>query len=418
LNGSTYNKGICPNQSYYFNGNNLSSAGTYYDTLQNYLGCDSFITLNLKVNQPSSKMLTQNICTGQAYNLNGTIINQNGTYYDTIQNHFGCDSFITLHLIVNPISNYSFAKTICYNDIYYFNNHLLFSSGTYYDTLINHNTCDSFITLHLTVLPTSTITNIYKTICGNNPVLFNGKLLSTTGKYYDTLQNYLGCDSVIMLRLTVKPAYQYNSTTLTICEGSIYFYNGQIYTTNTQLYDTFQTQLGCDSIIGIQIIAIPAPDTTVIQSGNKLIAQAQHSSYFWYDCTQHQLIQNANDDTFVVNHSGTYAVFIQDSITFCSDTSNCRMVVVSGIEELTTNGFSIYPNPVNNVLICKCANMLINTIEVTNVLGQIQNCSIAQYTIRNTENYQLNTENLPSGLYFIKATDTKGNIRNAKFVKE
>ncbi|MEY2830381.1 MAG: hypothetical protein RIQ33_2239 [Bacteroidota bacterium] len=52
------------------------------------------------------------------------------------------------------------------------------------------------------------------------------------------------------------------------------------------------------------------------------------------------------------------------------------------------------------------------------VLGRIQNCSITQYSIRNTENCQLNTENLSSGIYFIKATDTLGNSLIGKFVKE
>jgi hypothetical protein len=75
----------------------------------------------------------------------------------------------------------------------------------------------------------------------------------------------------------------------------------------------------------------------------------------------------------------------------------------------------VYPNPVSNVLICKCANMLINTIVITNVLGQQQNIKVEKLT---TENFQLKTVDLPSGIYFIKATDTNGNVMNGKFVKE
>jgi uncharacterized repeat protein (TIGR01451 family) len=417
---STLTHVICNNLPFNFNGNNLFIAGIYYDTLQNYLGCDSFITLHLNVNQPSSKSINQTICNNQTYNLNGTILTQSGTYYDTMQNHFGCDSFITLHLIVKPISSYSFNQTICSNQPVFIHNVYVNTSGIYHDTLINYMGCDSLITLYLTVKP-ATNSSFTKTICSNHPYLFNGHLLNSTGKYYDTLQNYLGCDSVITLRLTAKPAYQYNSTTITICEGSIYLYHGHFYTTSTQLYDTFQTQLGCDSIVGIQIITIPAPDTSVVQSGNKLIAQAQHSSYFWYDCTQHQLIQNANDDTFMVYHSGSYAVIVKDSLTLCSDTSNCRTIVVSGVEghlEVASNQLTVYPNPVNDKLLVTGYQLLVNTIEVTNVLGQLQHCSITQYSIHNTENYQLNTANLSSGTYFIKATDTKGKIYYSKFVKE
>jgi hypothetical protein len=412
-NGSNLMIGICPNQSFNFNGNNLTTAGIYFDTLQNYFGCDSFITLHLNVNQPTSKTINQTICNNQTYNLNGTILNQSGIYYDTIQNHSGCDSFITLHLIVKPISSYSFNNTICSNQFYSFNNHQLFFSGIYFDTLINHNGCDSFITLHLTVLPTSA-SSFTKTICSNNPFLFNGHLLTQSGKYYDTLTNYLGCDSIITLHLIAKPSYLYNSTTLTVCEGSVYFYDGHVYTTNTQMYDTFISQLGCDSIVGIKIIAIPAPDTSVIQSGNALIAQAQHSSFYWYDCTQHQLIQNANDDTFMVHHSGSYAVLVKDSLTLCSDTSNCRTIVVSGVEEVESSRFSIYPNPTSSNLVIGNLKLDIGYLTISDVLGRVlKQITNLKYPITNVQ-----VEDLPSGIYFIKATDTKGNVMNGKFIKE
>ncbi|MEN9522543.1 MAG: hypothetical protein RL065_920, partial [Bacteroidota bacterium] len=57
----------------------------------------------------------------------------------------------------------------------------------------------------------------------------------------------------------------------------------------------------------------------------------------------------------------------------------------------------------------------VNTLEVTNLLGQQQNVKVEKLT---TENCQLNTENMSSGIYFIKATDTLGNSLIGKFVKE
>ena len=125
--------------------------------------------------------------------------------------------------------------------------------------------------------------------------------------------------------------------------------------------------------------------------------------------------KNANDDTFMVYHSGTYAVMVQDSITLCSDTSNCRTIVVSGVEEITNSMFSIYPNPCGEKLLVTGYSLLVNTIEVTDLLGRIQNVKVEKLT---TDDLRLTTENLPSGVYFIKATDTNGNVMNGKFVKE
>jgi hypothetical protein len=43
-------------QYYFFNGQNLTTSGTYYDTLLNVNGCDSIISLNLTINQVNTSM--------------------------------------------------------------------------------------------------------------------------------------------------------------------------------------------------------------------------------------------------------------------------------------------------------------------------------------------------------------------------
>ena len=48
--GSTISDSICQGSSYIFHGNSLSVAGTYYDTLLSFTGCDSIVTLSLTVN--------------------------------------------------------------------------------------------------------------------------------------------------------------------------------------------------------------------------------------------------------------------------------------------------------------------------------------------------------------------------------
>jgi hypothetical protein len=85
----------------------------------------------------------------------------------------------------------------------------------------------------------------------------------------------------------------------------------------------------------------------------------------------------------------------------------------SGINEQVAVGkLQVYPNPASNELICKCANMLINTVEVSNVVGQV--C----ISIINYKSEIINVAALPSGIYFLKAKDVKGNVMNGKFVKE
>ena len=71
--------------------------------MQNYLGCDSIITLHLTVNPISTNILNQSICAGDAYVFNGHSLTVGGTYKDTLQNYLGCDSITTLTLTVNPL---------------------------------------------------------------------------------------------------------------------------------------------------------------------------------------------------------------------------------------------------------------------------------------------------------------------------
>jgi len=80
-----------------FNGQNLNISGTYLDTLITGSGCDSIITLNLVIDPPLTGTLNQTICTGTTYLFNGQNLNISGTYLDTLITGSGCDSILTLN---------------------------------------------------------------------------------------------------------------------------------------------------------------------------------------------------------------------------------------------------------------------------------------------------------------------------------
>ncbi len=96
--------GICTGEVYDFNGILLDSSGEYLDTLTATNGADSIVVLTLTINQQSFSSITQSICDGDNYNFNGNIITSAGTYYDTLSNASNCDSLITLVLNVTSIN--------------------------------------------------------------------------------------------------------------------------------------------------------------------------------------------------------------------------------------------------------------------------------------------------------------------------
>lgn len=89
------------------NSQTYSTSGTYTQTLtnSNSVGCDSIITLNLTIKNPTSSSLTQSAC--NTFTLNNTTYNSSGTYTQTLNNSVGCDSVITLNLsIVSGVTYY------------------------------------------------------------------------------------------------------------------------------------------------------------------------------------------------------------------------------------------------------------------------------------------------------------------------
>ncbi|MBL7789138.1 MAG: hypothetical protein JNL75_04820, partial [Chitinophagales bacterium] len=154
----TLNQAICKGQVYNFKSTNLQTSGIYWDTLMTVKGCDSFIILNLLVKDTTSRMIFDTICSNQVRPFNGINRTTTGIYKDTLINAQGCDSFLYLNLFVKPTSSYTFNASICNNNPYSFNGQNLTTAGTYFDTLINSQGCDSFLTLNLSVSNTTSHT--------------------------------------------------------------------------------------------------------------------------------------------------------------------------------------------------------------------------------------------------------------------
>ncbi len=87
---------------------------------------------------------------------------------------------------------------------------------TYYVTVNNGiNSCQDSVTV--TVLPTSALT-IDTAVCDS--MLFAGNNITTSGTYYDTLSNAVGCDSIVTLNLTINtsPTVDLGNDTNPLCQ--------------------------------------------------------------------------------------------------------------------------------------------------------------------------------------------------------
>ena len=247
---------ICQGESLPFNGQNLLIAGTYRDTLVAANGCDSFIVLNLMVSDTVQTVLTENVCEGQAYTFNSQSLSVAGTYQDTLVATSGCDSFIVLNLIVNDTAQTVLTENICEGQTHAFNGQSLSVAGIYRDTLTISNGCDSFIVLNLNILDELT-TNFSASTCADSPYFFNGQNLTMAGSYQDTLLASSGCDSIIILELILATTAPTVLNT-TFCEGSSMLFNQQAVATTGIYRDTLTSSIGCDSFIVLNLEVLSA----------------------------------------------------------------------------------------------------------------------------------------------------------------
>jgi hypothetical protein len=345
ISNYSFNASICNNNPYNFNGQNLTTAGTYYDTLTNSKGCDSFLTLNLSVSTTSSHTLNISICNGQVYNFNGQNRTTSGTYLDTLVNAKNCDSFLTLNLTVKDTSTRIIFDTICKNQTRNFNNQTLNTTGIYKDTLTNAQGCDSFLYLNLLVKDTSSKT-IFDTICSNQFKLFNGINRTTTGVYKDTLMNAHGCDSFLYLNLFVKPIsnYTFNAS---ICNNNPYNFNGQSLTIAGTYYDTLINSQGCDSFLTLVLSVSNTTSHTI----NAAICQGQVYNFNGQNRTTSgtyldTLINAKNCDSFL-----TLNLTVKDTSTKMIYDTICKNQTRS-FNNQTLNTTGIYKDTLTNAQGC------------------------------------------------------------------
>ncbi|MEL7117990.1 MAG: MopE-related protein, partial [Bacteroidota bacterium] len=246
---------ICDGDSVMIGNSVYKTSGSYSDTLQNIHACDSIVNLDLTVNPVFSEDLQQSICQGDSVVIGNSVYKTTGSFVDTLQTILGCDSIINLDLTVNPVFAINLTEVICEGEIFTVGTSSYRTTGTFVDTLKSINNCDSIITLDLTVNPVF-VEEFSQEICQGESVQIGTSTYTETGVYVDTLQTILGCDSIINLDLMVNPVFS-EDLQQSICQGDSVVIGNSVYKTTGSFVDTLQTILGCDSIINLDLTVNP-----------------------------------------------------------------------------------------------------------------------------------------------------------------
>ncbi len=232
---------------------------TYTVTVTSGSGCTNSVSQTIFVNSTMTQTIYDTVCVGYPYQENGFIIpasalNTSGIsdLRDTLASQYGCDSIVTLLLQVHPNTNSTITQTVNENQL-----PITFNGETFNGEVVNYvitinNTigCDSVITFTLHV-NWNTNNHIFDTICQNSlPFVWNGVTFNTAGTQSATLTSYSGADSVVTMTLVIHP--NTNSTiTQTVNENQLPItFNGETFTGEvTNHLITINNTNGCDSVI-------------------------------------------------------------------------------------------------------------------------------------------------------------------------
>ncbi|MCB9264980.1 MAG: VCBS repeat-containing protein [Lewinellaceae bacterium] len=248
---------ICFGESYDWNGQPYTTPGSYQQTLTTTEGCDSLVTLNLAVLDEIRTNLAAEICAGEAYIVGDSSYTSSGDYTNILEAANGCDSTVSLNLLVKDVPETFLTEAICQPETFTVGTSTYSTTGNYTDVLVAANGCDSIVYLGLTVYPVLT-TGLTVEICEGETYQVGTSIYSTDGDYQDTLASVLaGCDSIVNLNLTVTDVL-ISSFSASVCDGETYIWNDETYTVAGSYQQVLPTE-SCDSLVTLNLEVWPLP---------------------------------------------------------------------------------------------------------------------------------------------------------------
>ncbi|NNE16452.1 MAG: hypothetical protein HKN51_15835, partial [Saprospiraceae bacterium] len=252
---------ICDGETIDINGESYSTSGSFEQVLNSLDGCDSTLVINVENIANTMENVFAQICEGESYVLNGESYISEGLYSQPLTNQGGCDSLLILELEVLEITEGSVKAEICDGTSYELNGENYTDSGTYTQSLTNIAGCDSIITLDLAILSIST-GSISQDICEGEDVIINGEIYNTPGTYSQVLVNTAGCDSLLDVTINFLPLIE-TCIEYTIFGGEFYALSGNLYGIEGIYEHVFQSSDGCDSLVILKLTVLPEPLTIV-----------------------------------------------------------------------------------------------------------------------------------------------------------
>lgn len=205
------------------------------------------------------------ICYGEYLQVGDSILYESGHYEFYTPRPDGLFTWNIVNLTVWHEMSTRLEATICFDDTLDYEGRQYFETGVYVDSILNEFGCDSIVIVDLTVLPKIEPSFTYDTIQPGDTYEWNGEIYTSSGYYTKTLTSINGCDSLDILHLYVEAPITVVHDT--ICEGETYYLtiHGVIYSMQS---DTIMQVFGPEGeeYVYVYLHKLPAIPETVIDA--------------------------------------------------------------------------------------------------------------------------------------------------------
>lgn len=278
------------------------------------------------------------------------------------------------------------------------------AKGNYFVRYRTQGMCSDSLIVPISIVSTIS-SNASVSICPDTQFNFGTQTLTTPGEYAETFVAQSGCDSVVTLTLSYKQIFN-ETVSKSICSDEQYSFGGTNLTESGQYQHVFTSQtVGCDSTVTLTLAIVEInPSIVVAPEGDELTAQPDGGSYQWLDCdNNNSAIDGETTKSYLPDESGAYAVAVTKDN--CTETSDCQSITITGIEKNIGNLVSISPNPARAKAVIGFSK-----IQQRAHINIISSTGRAMYknAFYNVERADIDTRELPQGVYLIKVLTEQG----------
>ena len=253
--------------------------------------------------------------------------------------------------------------------------------------------------------PEQIMTLLEESICDGEELRVGETFYESEGSIYEILTAVNGCDSIVAGQLTILPIIE-NELEVVRCAGETFTYENQTYSSSTDIFETYQASSGCDSNVVVHL--------TILEELQVELEQYQLASGFAQQDASVRAVVTGGDGDYQLDWSdgqqGSTPINMMGGNTYCvkvKDGNNCMVEDCIDIEYSAENIVALQSDTL------QCAGVADGTLQIIAGMGappytfswkKMDGTLSGNGAMGTDENFVL-IENLSAGVYEIEVAD-------------